>query len=50
MDDIYQNIAEYNLNKKQDILIVFVDMIADMLSNKKSNPKNLKLNLYCKRN
>ena len=35
MDDIYKNIAEYNPNKKQKILILFDDMIADMLSNKK---------------
>ena len=33
-DDIYKNIEEYNPNKKWKILIVFVDMIADMLSNK----------------
>ena len=33
-DDIYRNIEEYNPNKKAKILIVFNDMIADMLSNK----------------
>ena len=38
MDDIYKNIEEYNLNKKHEILIVFDDLIADMLSNKKLNP------------
>ena len=38
MDDIYQNIEEYNPHKKRKILIVFY-MIADMLSNKKLNPK-----------
>ena len=37
MDDIYK-IEEYNLNKKQKILIVFGDIIADMFSNKKLNP------------
>ena len=37
MDDIYKNIEEYNLNKKRKILLVFDDMIADMLSNKKLN-------------
>ena len=36
MDDIYKNIKEYNSNKKQKILIVFDDMIVDMLSNKKT--------------
>ena len=34
MDDIYQNIEEYNPNKKRKILIVFDDLIADILSNK----------------
>ena len=34
MDDIYKNIEEYNPNKKRKRLIVFDDMIADMLSNK----------------
>ena len=36
MDDSYQNIEEYNRNKKRKILLVFDDKIADMLSNKKS--------------
>ena len=35
MDDIYKNIEEYNPNKKRKILIVFDDVIAEMLSNKK---------------
>ena len=34
MDDIYKNIEECNPNKKSKILIVFGDMIVDMLSNK----------------
>ena len=38
MDDIYKNVEEYNPNKKQIVLIVFDDMIADMVSNKKLNP------------
>ena len=38
MDGIYKNIEEYNPNKKRKTLIVFDDMIADMLSNKKLNP------------
>ena len=33
-----KNIDEYNPNKKRKILIVFDDMIADMLSDKKVNP------------
>ena len=38
MDYIYKNIEEYNPNKKRKILIVFDDMIADILSNKKLDP------------
>ena len=33
IDDIYKNAEEHNPNKKREILIVFDDMIADMLSN-----------------
>ena len=36
MDNIYENIEEYNPNTKQKILTD--DIIADMLSNKKLNP------------
>ena len=35
---IYKNIEEYNPSKKRKILIVFDNMIADMLSNDKGNP------------
>ena len=38
MVDIYKNIEVYNPSKKWKILIVFDDMIADMISNKKLNP------------
>ena len=37
MDDIYKNIKEYNSNKKHKLLIVFHDVIPDMLINKKHN-------------
>ena len=36
MVDIYKNIKDYNPNKKPKILIIFDDMISDMLSNKKN--------------
>ena len=39
MNDIYKNNKEYNPNKKRKKSIVFDDMIADILSNKKLNPK-----------
>ena len=35
MDDIYENIDEYNPNTKRKILIVFHYMIVDRLSKKK---------------
>ena len=36
MDDIYQSIETYNPKKKRKILIVFDDMIPNIISNKKS--------------
>ena len=38
MKDVYKNIEKYNPGKKRKILIVFDDMIADMINNKKLNP------------
>ena len=38
INDIYKNIEDYNPNKKRKILIVFDDMIAEMISNKNLNP------------
>ena len=38
MHDIYENIDDYNPEKENKILIVFHDMIADMINNKKLNP------------
>ena len=35
MQEVYKNIEEYNSGKKRKVLIVFVDMIADMINNKK---------------
>ena len=37
MHDVYKNIDEYNPDKENKILIVFDDMIADMIHNKKRN-------------
>ena len=37
MQDVYKNIDEYNPGKKCKILIVFDDMIADMINNKNLN-------------
>ena len=38
MKDVYKNIENYNPGKKRKILIVFDDMIADIINNKKLNP------------
>ena len=35
MDDIYENIDDYNPSRERKILILFDDMIADIMSNKK---------------
>ena len=43
MNDIYENIEEHNRNKKRKILIIFDDMIPNMLSNKKLNPVETEL-------
>ena len=34
MDDVYENVNDYNPNRKRTILIVFDDMIADIRTNK----------------
>ena len=53
MQDIYKNIEEYNPGKERKILIVFDNMIADMINNKKLNPivtelfiRGRKINIY----
>ena len=38
MQDVYKNIEDYNPRKNRKVLIVFDDMIADMINNKKLNP------------
>ena len=37
MQDVYKNIDEYNPRKKRKTLVVFDDMIGDMINNKKLN-------------
>ena len=53
IQDVYKNIDEYNADKEHKILIVFDDMIADMINNKNLNPivtelfiRGRKLNIY----
>ena len=35
MNDVYENIDMYKTNRKRKVLIVFDDMIADIMANKK---------------
>ena len=38
MQDVYKNTEEYNPGKKLKVLVVFDDMIADIINNKRLNP------------
>ena len=38
MDDVYENIDYYNPKRDRKVLIVFDDMIADIMTNKNSRP------------
>ena len=38
MQDLYKDIGKYNLVKKHKVLVVFDDMIADIINSKKLNP------------
>ena len=49
MHDVYRNIHNYNLNKENKISIVFDDMIADMISNKKLNSIVTELFIRCRK-
>ena len=51
--DVYKNIKDYNPDEKRKVLIIFNDMLADMINNKKLNPivtelfiRGRKLNIY----
>ena len=38
MQDVYKNIEDYNPIKKHEVLIIFDDMIVNMINNSKLNP------------
>ena len=38
MQDVYKNVEDYNPIKKRKVLIIFDNMIADMINNNKLNP------------
>ena len=49
MDDVYENIDNYNPNRKRKILIVFDDMIADIMTNKKFQSIFKELFISCRK-
>ena len=49
MDDVYENIDDCNPSRKRKILIVFDDMIADIMSNKKFQAIIKELFIRCRR-
>ena len=49
MDDVYENIDEYNPTRKGKILIVLDDMIADIMTNKKFQAVVKELFIRCRK-
>ena len=49
MDDIYENIENYNRNRKRKMLIVFDDTIADIMTNKKFQSLIKELFIRCRK-
>ena len=49
MDDVYENIDDYNPSRSRKILIVFDDMIVDIMSNKKFQSIIKELFIRCKK-
>ena len=49
MDDVYSSIDDYNPKRKRKILILFDDMIADIMTNKKSQAIIKELFIRCRK-
>ena len=49
MDDVYENIHDYNPSRKTKILIVFDDMIADIMTSKKFQAIIKELFIRCRK-
>ena len=49
MNDVYENIDLYNPNRRRKVLIVFNDMIADIMTNKKFQPVIKELFIRCRK-
>ena len=49
MDDVYENINDYNLSRKRKILIVFDDMMADIKGNNEFQAITEEMFIKCKK-
>ena len=49
MDDIYENIEDYNKKRKRKVLIVFDDMISHVMSDKKAQQVLKELFIRCRK-
>ena len=49
MENVYENIDDYNLSRERKILIVFDDMIVDIMSNKKIQTVIKELFIRCRK-
>ena len=49
MDDVYGNIGNYNRSRKRKVFIVFDDMIADIMTNKKFQAMIKELFIRCRK-
>ena len=49
MDDVHNNIDDYNAKRKRKILIVFDDMVADIMTNKKFQASIKELFIRCRK-
>ena len=49
MDDVHNNIDDYNAKRKRKILIVFDDMVADIMTNKKFQATIKELFIRCRK-
>ena len=49
MDNVYDNINDYNASRKRKTLIIFDDMIADVMTNKKIQAIIKELSIRCRK-
>ena len=49
MNDVFTNIDDYNTGRKRKVLIIFDDMIADIMSNKKFRAIIKELFIRCRK-